>query len=145
MDLQEALYRAEEMFEENSDTVICFGTGAFSQLSSLLHILEEQTFLVCGGGARSFRESGAFAAFNRAFGRANLNVPRFENIPPEPDTECVRKIVSLMEQEKPDGVIAIGGGSVMDAAKAAYLSWQTRMDVKELFGSGVASGKFTGR
>ena len=142
MDLQDALYRAEEMFEENSDTVICFGTGAFSQLSSLLHILEEQTFLVCGGGARSFRESGAFSTFNRAFGRADLNVPRFENIPPEPDTECIRKIVSLMEQEKPAGVIAIGGGSVMDAAKAAYLSWQTGMDVKELFGSGVASGKF---
>jgi alcohol dehydrogenase class IV len=104
--------------------------------------LGEKTVLICAGGEASFYKSGAFATLNSAIGRSDLNAPRFENIPPEPDTDCVRSLVRKMEEEQPEVVLAIGGGSVMDAAKAAYLSWQTGLDVNELFGNGVASKKF---
>ena len=142
MELYDRLYSAEEFFEQNPDTTICFGAEAFTALSCELPRVGEGSVLICAGGEASFYRSGAFSTLMKAVGRADLNAPRFENSPPEPDTACVRKIVSVMEQEKPDVVLAVGGGSVMDAAKAAYLSWQTGMDVRELFGNGVASKAF---
>lgn len=66
----------------------------------------------------------------------------YAKIPPEPDTECVRAMVKELEQYKPQYVIAIGGGSVMDAAKAAYLSWQSKMDIMEMFGVNKVTEKF---
>ena len=145
MELYDKLYQSAEFFDTNKETVICFGAESGTVLSCELAALGEKNVLVCAGGESSFYRSGAFDFLMKRVGRSDVNVPRFENIPPEPDTDCVRKIVSVMETEKPDVVLAIGGGSVMDAAKAAYLSWQTGMDVKELFGISVAGKKFPER
>lgn len=60
----------------------------------------------------------------------------------EPTIEEIRKIVKTLEQDQPDEVVAIGGGSVMDAAKAAWLSYQAKTDVTELFGANVISKRF---
>lgn len=142
MEIQTGIYCAEEYFEENPGTLICSGAGALMQMVPLIHELGEETVLICAGGKHSYLGSGAAAALKKVFGREDVNTPVFENIPPEPDTDLVRSIVRMMEMEKPAVVIAVGGGSVMDAAKAAYLSWQTGKDVSELFGSSVASNQF---
>ena len=145
MELYDKLYKSAEFFDSNEETTVCFGIEAAPALSCELPALGDKNVLVCAGGDSSFYRSGAFELLNKCVGRSDANVPRFENIPPEPDTDCVRRIVTAMEMEKPDVVLAIGGGSVMDAAKAAYLSWQTGMDVKELFGISVAGKKFPGK
>ena len=145
MDLYGGLYQSTEFFDANEETTVCFGVEAAPALSCEIPALGEKNLFICAGGESSFYRSGAFEFLTKCIGRADVNVPRFENIPPEPDTDCVRKIVAAMEVEKPDVVLAVGGGSVMDAAKAAYLSWQTGMDVKELFGNSVAGKKFPGK
>lgn len=142
MDLYESIYQSAEYFESNAETTVCFGAESFSALSCELHLLGDKNVFICAGGDSSFHKSGAFSLLMKAIGHSDLNAPRFENIPPEPDTVCVREIVKKMEEEKPDIVLAVGGGSVMDAAKAAYLSWQTGLDVKELFGISVAGKRF---
>ena len=145
MDIYEKLYQCSEFFEMNADTAVCFGAEAISALSCEFSNLGEKNVLICAGGESSFHKSGAFDTLMKAIGRSDLNAPRFEKIPPEPDTGCVRKIVRVMEEEKPEIVLAVGGGSVMDAAKAAYLSWQSGLDVKDLFGFSVASKQFPGK
>lgn len=42
----------------------------------------------------------------------------FDQVPSDPPTAVVEKGTQLLRQENYDGVVAIGGGSVMDAAKA---------------------------
>ncbi len=52
----------------------------------------------------------------------------------EPATATVEKMAEYLRQESPDTVAAAGGGSVLDAAKAALLMWQSKWQLDELFG-----------
>ena len=52
----------------------------------------------------------------------------------EPSTETVEKMVAFLREKQPENVVAAGGGSVLDAAKAAYLVYQTGAGLNELFG-----------
>ena len=48
----------------------------------------------------------------------------FAEVEPDPDITTVKKGVELMEQFKPDTIIALGGGSPMDAAKAMWIFYE---------------------
>lgn len=131
-------------FDHYNDTNIVFGEGSFTQLGAELLLGGVQTVLaVFGGDSRN--ANGTYRAFTNLVLSFDIESPVFCGVPAEPDTECVRAIVKQMDECKPDAVVAVGGGSVMDAAKAAYLSWQSGLDVTELFGMGVASEKFPDR
>ena len=144
--ITETLFNAQTMMDTCEETIIAFGHDAISQLSAHVMLSGYKTVMLVMGG-ESVHRCGAFRVFLQSplFGKLDLNMPRYENVPPEPDTGCVRKIVEVLEQEQPDAVIAVGGGSVIDAAKAALLSWQTGIDMDDLFGKEVASTRFPGK
>jgi acetaldehyde dehydrogenase/alcohol dehydrogenase len=48
----------------------------------------------------------------------------FAEVEPDPDITTVRKGVEIMNQFKPDTIIALGGGSSMDAAKAMWIFYE---------------------
>lgn len=48
----------------------------------------------------------------------------FSDIEPDPDVETVMKGVGMMNSFKPDVIIALGGGSAIDAAKAMWLFYE---------------------
>ena len=48
----------------------------------------------------------------------------FAEVEPDPDITTVRRGVELMETFKPDTIIALGGGSSMDAAKAMWIFYE---------------------
>ena len=57
----------------------------------------------------------------------NANMPVieiFSDVEPDPDLTTVRKGAALMNSFQPDVVIALGGGSAMDAAKAMWLFYE---------------------
>ncbi|MGN6245609.1 MAG: bifunctional acetaldehyde-CoA/alcohol dehydrogenase [Motilibacteraceae bacterium] len=49
------------------------------------------------------------------------HVQVFAEVEPEPDERTVRRGVELLDRVRPDLLVAVGGGSVMDAAKAMRL------------------------
>ncbi|MEA4875314.1 MAG: bifunctional acetaldehyde-CoA/alcohol dehydrogenase [Anaerorhabdus sp.] len=58
-------------------------------------------------------------------GRRNkVQVQLFCDVEPDPSIQTVKKGLSLMEAFKPDTIIAIGGGSSMDAAKGMWLFYE---------------------
>ena len=142
MKLSEVEFRYESMLDEYPDTAIYFGSSAHKALGGLLLEKQESDVLVFGGGSRSIASGRNVAAVVEELCRGRIRAVDWQGIPPEPSVDDVRKMRDTIEKFQPPEVIAVGGGSVMDAAKAAYLSWQTGMDVQELFGVNRASEKF---
>ncbi|MBP1559653.1 MAG: bifunctional acetaldehyde-CoA/alcohol dehydrogenase [Oscillospiraceae bacterium] len=57
----------------------------------------------------------------------NANKPSveiFSEVEPDPDLTTVRKGVEVMNSFRPDVIVALGGGSAMDAAKAMWLFYE---------------------
>ena len=131
--------------EEYTRTNIVFGEGAFAQLGEhlLLNRIARASFVF--GGKNSYINGGICKAFTHMISGFEIDSPNVTDVPPEPDCDDVRRIVAAFNEQQPQVVVAAGGGSVMDAAKAAYLSWQTGLDVAELFGVDVASTRFPGK
>lgn len=61
------------------------------------------------------------------------HVQVFSEVTPEPDEALIRRGVALLQRAEPDVVIAVGGGSVLDAAKAMRLFYEhPEMNLAEL-------------
>lgn len=56
--------------------------------------------------------------------RNKVQVQLFCDVEPDPDIETVKRGIRLMEAFRPDTIIALGGGSPMDAAKGMWLFYE---------------------
>lgn len=94
---------------------IFFGEGKLSLLPGLAGKFGKRIILVTG--RRSFMESASAAMLLDSFSRAGISFIRIE-IPGEPSPDDIDSAVRLTSDDQIDSVVAIGGGSVMDAGKA---------------------------
>ena len=56
--------------------------------------------------------------------RNKVQIQLFSSVEPDPDISTVRKGAEIMKIFQPDTIIALGGGSVMDAAKGMWLFYE---------------------
>jgi alcohol dehydrogenase class IV len=70
-----------------------------------------------------------------------LQAETFAEVPPEPPIEVVDTIAARIKASGADAVIALGGGSVMDAAKVASLCARHNKAAREFVGIGKAGGR----
>ena len=67
------------------------------------------------------RLCGALDDLSAAFGDKGIEFPLFENCLPNPTTHSMLELAAFAREAAPDFVVAVGGGSAMDAGKAAAL------------------------
>ena len=108
----------------------------------LVKILYGHASAVLFTGRRSAERCGAYAAVVGAAERASCRLARFNAIEPEPGMETVLAMRDFIAAEKPEVVVAAGGGSILDAAKAAYLMLQSSWQLAEHFGVDKYSSAF---
>lgn len=134
------------LFEHYEPVCIDLGNGVINDLCTDFLLEQEKhsaaTFVI---GGQSHTKSGARADLTNMVLRCDFESRIVCDVPAEPDLDDVRRIVTAIRESASTDVVAIGGGSVMDAAKAAWAAYQADMDVSELFGSNVLSTKFPGR
>lgn len=96
-----------------------YGRGALEQVKTLDG---KKAILVLGGG--SMRRFGFVDKLLEYLKEANIEVSLFENVEPDPSVETVMKGAEQMREFEPDWIIAMGGGSPIDAAKAMWAFYE---------------------
>ncbi|MGW0497666.1 bifunctional acetaldehyde-CoA/alcohol dehydrogenase [Streptomyces sp. NPDC003007] len=64
--------------------------------------------------------------------REPVTVQVIDNVEPEPSIDSVRRGAALMRDFRPDTIIALGGGSPMDAAKVMWLLYEQQAAGREM-------------
>lgn len=102
-------------FDFQSATNILFGKGQIEQLAKGLTPFGNKVLLIYGGG--SIKENGIYTEIQKKIG-SDFNVIELGGVEPNPRIETVKKGVELCRENKVDVILAAGGGSVIDCAKA---------------------------
>ena len=108
------------MFRFTLPRDIYCGHGAIDELSLLKG---HKKAFICTGG-HSMRAGGFLQKTEKALKDAGLATYTLEGITPDPSIEEVQKGAKLMEEFQPDVIVAIGGGSPIDAAKAMWVFYE---------------------
>ena len=95
------------------------GKGSLEELKNLKGT---RAFVVTGGG--SMKRFGFLARVENALKEAGMEVHIFEGVEPDPSVTTVMRGAEEMRQFQPDWIVAIGGGSPIDAAKAMWAFYE---------------------
>jgi 1,3-propanediol dehydrogenase/alcohol dehydrogenase len=98
---------------------VVFGAGIINQIGEETAELGGTALLVTGRS--SARKTGMLDVVTASLESAKLRCILFEEVEPDPSVETVQKGVDLAKEHGVDVIIALGGGSPMDAAKAIAL------------------------
>ena len=134
-----------EIFEQYGPVCIDLGPGVMNDLSAEFLLSAEKPVVTFVIGGKSITKSGARADLTSMMLHYDFESRIVCDIPAEPDLDDVARIREAIAQSASTEVVAIGGGSVLDAAKAAWAAHQSGLDVSDLFGSGKISEKFPGK
>lgn len=91
-------------------------------LAELANLKGERAVLVLGGGSMK-----RFGFVDKAVGylnQAGMDVKLIENVEPDPSVDTVMKGAEIMREFSPDWIVAMGGGSPIDAAKAMWVFYE---------------------
>ena len=102
---------------------VVFGQDALSHLAELKG---KSAFIVTD---KNIVKLGFVDKVKEQLSQAGIQATVFDEVEPDPSLQTVQKGVALMNQYGPDLVVAVGGGSVMDAAKAMRVQYE-RPDIK---------------
>jgi len=112
-----------------------FGEGVASSLPDVLAELgATSVFLMVDEGIERFNPAAA-ALLDSLTGRGGLRVIRFDKPPAEPTIEMVDDATRALVASGATALVAVGGGSVIDTAKAARLCGQLGCTFREFLAS----------
>lgn len=95
------------------------GKGSLEELKSLTG---KRAIVVVGGG--SMKRNGFLDKAVDYLKEAGMEVQLFENVEPDPSVDTVMRGAKAMAEFKPDWIVAMGGGSPIDAAKAMWVFYE---------------------
>ena len=96
-----------------------FGEGARHEVKNLKG---KKAIIVSGGS--SMRRGGFLQDVENDLKEGGFEVKLFEGVESDPSIETVMKGAEAMREFEPDWIIAIGGGSPIDAAKAMWVFYE---------------------
>ena len=98
---------------------IYHGKGALEHLKEL----KGTKAMICVGGG-AMKRGGFLQRAEQYLKEAGMEVKIFEGIESDPSIETVMKGAAVMEEFGPDWIVAIGGGSPIDATKAMWIKYE---------------------
>ena len=123
-------------FEYYNPAKIVFGEGAEQSLSKLLRSYNVTSLLLVYSGD-FIKTLGIYDVIKAAVDELGIGFSESGEVVPNPSIELVRKLVAQGKKDKVDFVLAVGGGSSIDTAKAIALGIPYDGDVWDFFDKGV--------
>lgn len=123
-------------FQYYNPARILFGPGAENEIHRLLKE-EGVTSLLMVYSGEFIHELGIFQTVKEAC--QNLGIAFYENgsVVPNPSIELVRELAELGKEKKVDFVLAVGGGSAIDTAKAVAMAIPYSGDAWDFFANDI--------
>ena len=119
-------------FEYYAPTRVVFGVDAELQTAQLIRRAGgTRVLIVCGGG--SAVRSGLLGRIEASLKEQELPFTLLGGVVPNPHLDKVYEGIALGKQIQADFILAVGGGSVIDTAKAIAYGCADDRDVWELF------------
>ena len=105
-----------ENFKHFIPTEIRFGKGVLSQLPDVLDWFGRRVLLIYGGG--SIKKNGLYDEITSLLTANRYVITECAGVEPNPRIDTVERGAVLCRQKEIEVVLAVGGGSVIDCAKA---------------------------
>ena len=120
-------------FVYNIPTKVYFGENQLGHLGEELKKFGKRVLLTYGGG--SIKRNGLYDRVIEELHKAELEVFELSGIEPNPRIESVRKGVAICKEQGIDVLLAVGGGSTIDATKFMAAGACVEHDAWEFFGA----------
>jgi hypothetical protein len=112
-------------------TKIKFGKETINKLSLLVKGNYKKVLIHYGGG--SIKRSGLYDEVVNELKKAGADIYELGGVKPNPRLSLVREGIELAKKEGIDLILAVGGGSAIDSAKAIALGAVTDVDVWDFY------------
>ena len=119
-----------DAFMYYNPTKLLFGKGQLSRLPKETKKFGRNILLVYGGG--SIKRSGLYDEIMTLLSDVDVEVFELAGVEPNPRLSTVRKGVEICKAENIDFILAVGGGSVIDCAKAISVGAKAEVDVWDI-------------
>lgn len=112
-----------EIREIRTKTTAYFGVGAIRKIDDIMGILSAQGIkkVLCVTGRGSYKKTGAWNYVSDAFNKHGIEHVLYDKITPNPTADAVDEATQIARDFGAQAVIAIGGGSPIDAGKSAAI------------------------
>ena len=124
-------------FEYYNPAKIVFGEESEKKLKDLLASYNVKSLLLVYSGD-FIKSLGIYSVIEEAVSELGITLSENGNVVPNPDIDLVRELVSQGKKDNVDFVLAVGGGSSIDTAKAVALGIPYDGDVWDFFEKGVS-------
>jgi len=105
-----------ENFRFLSPTEIIFGRGTENQVGEQVRKYAQKVLFHYGGG--SIKRTGLYARVMASLAQQGIEIVELGGVQPNPRLSLVREGIELCRREGITFILAVGGGSVIDSAKA---------------------------
>ena len=113
---------------------IIFGNNCGERIGEEVSILGRNAILVTG--KKAMKATGLTKRVVQNLQKAEMEVKIFDEVETNPSIQTIDRIAALAREEKMDVVIGLGGGSALDAAKAAAGIALTAKSVRDFLEGG---------
>ena len=119
-------------FDFHNPTRIVFGKDTIKQTGDLIRHYKGTTVLLHYGGG-SIKTNGVYDAVRKSLDAAGLKVIELPGVRPNPRLSLVREGIKISRENGVDFILAVGGGSVIDSAKAIGVGIPYQGDVWDFY------------
>ena len=105
-------------FEFSNTTQIIFGKGTESQVGSAIRKYSTCDKILLVYGSERIKKNGLFDTISSSMKEYGIEIRELGGVKPNPRLSLVQKGIEICRQENIDFVLAVGGGSAIDTAKA---------------------------